>query len=63
MKKYQLEAIYDLLMELRELIGREAAQAMITGDFKQMANYERLLSNTIGAAEVISTELTINKEA
>lgn len=60
MTKYQLQDIYNLLMTLRELIGSKVAETFISGDFTQMADYQRLLNNTIGATEVIRNELTNN---
>lgn len=62
MTKYQMQDIHNLLMELQQLIGAKVAETFISGDFMEMANYERMLNNTIGAAEVIRTELTNYKE-
>ena len=62
MTKHQLEAIYSLLMELRGFIGTKIAETFISGDFAEMNDFERLLNNTIGAAEVIRNELTNYKE-
>lgn len=60
MTKYQLQDIHNFLMEIQKLIGSKIAETFITGDFAEMANYERLLNNAIGGAEVIRNELTNN---
>lgn len=39
MTKYQLQDIYNLLMELQELIGSKVAETFISGDFAQMADH------------------------
>lgn len=62
MDKFQLQAIHNLLWEVSELLGRDIAGAMIAGDFKRMGKYQRMLQNTIGAAEVIRRELDEMKE-
>ncbi len=62
MTKYQLQDIHNFLMEVQKLIGAKVAETFISGDFAEMSNYQRLLNNAIGAAEVIRNELTNNKE-
>lgn len=62
MTKCQLQDIHNFLMEIQKLIWSKVVETFISGDFAEMANYERLLNNAIGGAEVIRNELTNYKE-
>lgn len=61
MKKYQLQAIHSLLMEVSKVLAEDIAKATIAGDYARMGKYGRMLQNTIGGAEVIQRELDERK--